>query len=486
MPSYDIFFFSIVFFLIGILAASFGVSFLITVVAAILLAAIFLFIHRSRLTPIKTQINADTFLILGALSFFIIVGAGYYRWDDLKYKDINIVFNKEINFSGLVIDDPQFSSESRIQTLVVQLNESYRGKILAKLPLYPNFHYGDKLAFRGTIKKLQVDSYARYLVKEKISGIVNFPKVELKDSGQGSSIKLFLFRIKHSAVDSFQKVLSPNRAAFLAGLTFGERGDLTKEFKKAMNLSGTSHLVALSGLHLTIISVALATVMRCFFSPVLAFVLTILVIFGFVAMTGFKFSAVRAAIMGFSVLLAKLVGRIYDPRNSIALAAFLITLFNPKALVFDLGFQLSFLAVLGIIYLQPALKKLLKLKENPGFLSWRDNFLMTLSAQISVAPILIINFGNFSPTALIANVLILAVIPLTMALGFLIGFFHFLSYYLALIFGWLVSLLLAYEIFIINFFAKIVLPINPSLNFWSVSVYYLMLAGIIVWSKAKR
>ena len=200
-------------------------------------------------------------------------------------------------------------------------------------------------------------------------------------------------------------------------------------------------------------------------------------------MTGFGSSAVRAAIMGFAVLLANLTGRIYDPRNSIALAAFLITLSNPKVLIFDLGFQLSFLAVLGIIYLRPALKRLLKFGDKPGFFAWRENLLMTLSAQLATAPILIVNFGNFSLTAFVANIFILTAIPLTMGLGFLIGLSHFFSYYLALIFGWLASLFLNYEIFIINLFAKIVLPINPSVNFWAILVYYSVLVGIIIYAK---
>jgi len=522
MPSYNIFFYSIILFLIGVLAASFGVGFGIIIVAATLLAAIFLLCGILRPKNLSEKISRSpsgqgvptafgtsegegkelfsrwgkrfwfsraSFLVdlhlfcLALLTVFILLGAGYYKYDDAKFRNIKIDFNKEINFSGIVIDDPQYSSN--IQTLIIRLEESYLGRISVKLMLYPQFHYGDKISFKGKIEKPQGNSYASYLAKEKINGLSDFPKAELAQSGLGSKIKSALFNFKHSIIDSYRKVLPPDQAAFLAGLTFGERGGLTKEFKEAMSRSGTSHLTALSGLHLTIISAAVAILMGYLFSPALAFLFTALIIFGFVAMTGFAFSAARAAIMGFAVLLAKLVGRIYDPRNSIALAAFLIILFNPKALVFDLGFQLSFLAVLGIIYFQPAFRKLLKFKPGPGFLAWRENFLMTFSAQLATAPILIINFGNFSLTAFIANILILTVIPLTMVLGFSIGFFHFLSYYLALILGWLVSLFLNYEIFIINFFAKIAAPINPSLNFWGILAYYLILAGFVFYARNK-
>ena len=483
MPSYDIFFFSIVFFLMGILAASFGFGFLIIAVAAVLSAAILLFLDRFKTTnsPESTNFSTKKRALLAVLTVFILAGAGYYKWDDVKFKDIKIDFNRKINFSGLAIDGPQINSGN--QTLTVKLNEPYQGKISAKLALYPRFHYGDKLAFRGKIEAPPPGSYADYLAKENISGLTNFPEVKLEKSGLGSPIKAALFKFKNSIVDSYSKILVPEQAALLAGLIFGERGGFSKEFKKAMSLSGTTHLTALSGQNITIISSAVAAAIGFLLSPFLTFIAAILIILGFVAMTGFGSSAVRAAIMGFAVLLANLTGRIYDPRNSIALAAFLIALFNPKVLVFDLGFQLSFLAVLGIVYLRPALKKLFGFGDKPGFFAWRENFLMTLSAQLATAPVLIVNFGNFSFTALIANILILTAVPLTMSLGFAIGFFNFLSYYLALIFGWLVSLFLNYEIFIINLFAKITLPINPSVNFWAILVYYSVLTGIVIYAK---
>lgn len=491
MPSYDIFFFSIILFLVGILAASLGVGFLIIIVAAIILAAIFLlvgFLKQRIFLDYSYLGEGKKWAMFAVLIVFIILGAGYYKWDDSRFRDIEITFNKEIDFGGLVIDDPQINSGT--QTLTVRLNEPYRGEILVKLSLHPQFNYGDKLIFDGKISLPSIisvgrqgGSYAKYLAKKGISGLANFPEVKLAKSGLGSPTKAALFKFKNSIISSYSKILAPDQAALLAGLIFGERGGFTKEFKEAMSLSGTAHLTALSGQNITIIVMAVAAAVGFVFSPFIAFMATILFVFGFLAMTGFDSSAVRAAIMGFVVLLASLSGRVYNPRNSIALAAFLITLFNPKLLVFDIGFQLSFLAVLGIVYLRPALKKILRFGDKPGFFAWRENLLMTLSAQLAAAPLLIVNFDNFSLTAFIANVLILTAIPLTMSLGFLIGLFNFFSYYLALITGWLASLFLSYEIFVINLFAEIYLPISPGLNFLGVLVYYSALAGIIVYAK---
>jgi len=109
-------------------------------------------------------------------------------------------------------------------------------------------------------------------------------------------------------------------------------------------------------------------------------------------MAGAEASVVRAAIMGFLVLLAKEAGRMYSFRNAVTFAAAGMAVFDPTILVFDIGFQLSFVSLLGITHLEPALKRFFG--ERGSFLGWRENALTTLSAQLAVAPILIQNFGS--------------------------------------------------------------------------------------------
>ena len=113
----------------------------------------------------------------------------------------------------------------------------------------------------------------------------------------------------------------------------------------------------------------------------------------FVVMTGGGASIVRAAIVGVLAYLAPLLGRVYAPRNGIVFAALFMTLENPNVLVYDLGFQLSFLALLGIIYLKPAIQKITGFGLEKGIFNWRDHLLTTASAQIMVAPILIRSFS---------------------------------------------------------------------------------------------
>ena len=469
MKIYDIAFYVAGFFILGVLLASFKLSFSIILAAAALMAVLFLFTGFFRK-------SMKSFWLAG-LGLIIIIGAFYYfRWDAYQIKNVNIVFDKEIHFQGLVMRNPERGNQ---QKLTVALQPPYLGNILVKLQPYPSFDYGDLINFKGAIKRPEQVSYANYLAKEGIFGTIAFPQTELIAKNQGWVIKSFLFKLKEKIVLNFQKVLPVEKSAFLAGITLGERTEFSQEFKEAMAKSGTTHLVALSGYNITIIVLAMFALFNYFLSRRLTFILTVLAIFGFVLMAGAEASVVRAAIMGFIALLASQVSRLYSVRNAIVLAAFFMVLINPKVLYFDTGFQLSFVALLGIIYLMPAIQKFFKVNPQPRFLSLKENFLTTLSVQLAVAPILIINFSNFSLISLLANILILSAIPLTMSLGFILGFLGFLSFYFSLVFAFFLNLFLSYEVFIIKLFGAFNVLRFGEMSVPAVFLYYALLVFFI-------
>lgn len=472
MRIHDIAFYSVAFFLVGVLTASLKIDFLLIVLIAVLTAAIFLFFAHFKSYEAKPRK-----IWLAGLSLLIIAGAFYYFWDDYRAKNVNIVFDKKINFEGVVFKNPERGNQ---QKLTIELQPPYSGKILAKLKNYPSFNYGDLIKFEGKIIMPENGSYADYLAKDGISGIVDYPKAEFISAGSGSKIKTSLFLLKNKIIENFQNALPAENAAFLSGITLGERAEFSKEFKEAMNKSGTTHLVALSGYNITILVIAVAYVLSSFVSRRFVFWLTILIILGFVIMTGAEASVVRAAIMGGILLLARQANRLYSFRNAIAVAAFLMVLENPKVLSFDISFQLSFLALIGIVYLMPAIQKFFKISPEPSILSLKENFLTTLSAQLAVAPILIINFGKFSLISLLANILILSVIPLTMALGFILGALGFISFYLSSVFGWFINLLLSYEVSLIKFFGAFNILQFKKISVSAVFFYYALLV-IFIW-----
>jgi len=474
MKIYDAAFCIAVFFILGALAASLKLGFFVVIAAVALAAALFLFTGYFKKSP--------TFFWLAGLCFFIIIGAFYYLiWGNRQIKNINIVFDKKINFTGIVVKNPERGSQ---QKLVVESQPPYSGKILAKIQPYPAFDYGDMISFEGTIKRAEPESYANYLAKDGIFGITSYPKIELVAKNRGSNFRAALFKFKEKIILGFQKTLAPEKAAFLSGITMGERAEFSKEFKEAMARSGTTHLVALSGYNISVIVMAMFVFLGYFLGRRYTFILTIAVILGFVLMTGAEASVVRAAIMGFIALLATQVGRLYSVRNAIILAAFFMALINPMVLRFDAGFQLSFVALIGIVYLSPAIKKFFRVPEERDILSFKENFFTTLSAQLAVLPILISNFGAASPVSLLTNILILSVIPLTMSLGFILAGLGFISDYLALIFGWFVGLFLSYETFIIKFFGKLSVFQIDSLNVVFIVLYYFVLI-VFIWASKR-
>jgi len=457
MSSYDIFFFVALFFLAGVFLSA-GAAFL------------FWGVWRKN----------RRFFWLAGLVFITIVGALYYTGDDLKFQgSVNIHFDEKITFTGVIISNPTLKSGS--QEFKLKLNPPFSGNVLVKTARYPEFSYGDEVRIEGKIERPFSGSYAQYLSKEKISGVVTFAEAEEISSGKGSKIKALLFGVKNAVIGSFQNILPVKEAAFASGLTLGERGEFSEEFREAMSKSGTTHLVALSGYNITIIVGAVTGLFVWFLSRRVSFILTIIVVLGFVLMTGAEASVVRAAIMGILVMLSREVGRLFDFRNAIILAGLLMVLQNPKVLAFDAGFQLSFLALLGIIYLRPAVVKFFRVSDDEGFLSWKGNLLTTASAQFMVAPLLISSFGSFSLTSLAANVLILELVPLTMFLGFLTAFLGFFASYFAMISGLIVSVLLKFEMFVIELFAKLSIPFGSGAGSLFFVFYYMVLVGFIIY-----
>ena len=454
---HDLAFWFCLFFLIGVaLATLFTDSFYLILLLVLLISFYSLLIKKYNLA----------WLIL-----FVIVGAIYYQFFSyFQLKNINIPFGEQGEFSGLI----ERVRGGATQELQLSLVGEYRGDISVRLSPYPEFKYGDVVKVIGKINKPD-EQYNNYYLSRSIFGVINFPKIELVEKNKGNYIKAQLFSFNEKIKNIFKVSLPKEKAAFLAGITIGAKEDFSKEFKEKMSLSGTTHLVALSGYNISVIAIAMGFALNSIFSSTVSFYLSALIITLFVLMAGAEASVVRAAIMGTIGLFAVQVERLFNPRNAIVIAAFIMALFNPRVLVFDIGFQLSFAALLGIVYLVPSLKNLLKI-ETKGFFSWKENAVTTTAAQIMALPILLSSFGIFSFTSLVANILILEFIPITMGIGFVMAFLGLFSGFLAEISGVLVNILISYEFFIINIFSRFSVPLTiEEVSFYFWVIYYVVI-----------
>ncbi len=472
MPLYDKTFWFAGFFLSGVLAASIVEPWRARFVAV---AFVWLLLVLSSLGFRRYTV--------AVLSFACLLGAAHFFVFSAAQADVHMPFDEETAVTGVVAKAVAGTNK---QELVIALEPPYRGTVSATMPRYPSFVYGDLVRFEGVIAQPPERAVAR-LQKNGVFGVMDFPRAEVIARGKGSPIKKILFGIKDLSESVFERILPPDRAAFISGLTLGDTSKIPREFSDAMRATGTTHVVALSGYNITIVVSAIMGALGYVFSRKKAVGGAVAAVIFFVIMTGAEASAVRAAIMAFILLLANISNRVFSPRNAIVVAAFAMVAVNPRILVWDVGFQLSFAAILGLVYLQPAITDFFKINPAPGFLRWRENLLTTISAQVAVLPILLVNFHTFTPLSILTNVLILSAVPITMTFGFLAIGFGLISSYAALLAGFALNLLLGYEMGVIRLFARFHDAISVQ-NFGIALfiAYYLLLIAFIAYAEHKR
>ena len=324
---------------------------------------------------------------------------------------------QKVLLKGVIAEEPD---ERENSTRLIFKSET-GDKILLITSRYPEYFYGDIVEAAGELEEPDNFSddfdYKTHLAKDDIFLEIVFPEIKKTGSGGGSKIKSALLEIKKKYLDGLSRVLPEPNASFVGGLTIGARksmpADILDEFRKV----GVIHIVVLSGYNITIIARSISYFFALFLPKFFGAVFGIVGIILFAVLAGASATVVRASIMASILYFAGLTGRVYQAKIALFAAGILMLLYNPKILRFDLSFQLSFLASLGLLYFSPRLKPLVGwLPEKFGF---REHGLATLSAQIAVLPLLLYNTGNFSLFALPANILILVVVPMTMFFGFL-------------------------------------------------------------------
>jgi competence protein ComEC len=173
----------------------------------------------------------------------------------------------------------------------------------------------------------------------------------------------------------------------------------------------------------------------------------------FILMTGGSSTAIRAGIMATLALIARATGRNYDVARALLLAGVFMIILNPFLLVYDVSFQLSFIATVAVIFLAPRIEKYFLWV--PDYFKLRDIVSVTCAAYIFVLPFILYKMGNLSIVALPANALILPFIPITMIFGFLTGLAGLVWYGFGIPLGYISYLFLHYELGVISFFSNI-------------------------------
>ncbi len=441
--------------------------------------------------------NYKKFVIFGFCILFLVLGIWRHQRAELGiinnelrgYNDSE----EKITLIGIVVQDPDIREKNIKLTISnIQLFEveprTINGKVLVTTRRYPEYRYGDKLKITGFLKtpqNFEDFNYKNYLAKDGTYSLINYPEIKLIEKNQGNFIYSKILEIKDRLRRSIYQNLSPPQSSILGALILGDKRQISTDLAAKLNYAGVRHITAVSGLHVAILtSILMSFLIGIGFWRQQAFYFAIILITLFIIITGLQPSAIRAGIMGGLFLLAQHLGRLNVSSRAIVFAGVLMLAQNPLLLRLDVGFQLSFLAIIGIIYLLPIFQNWFR--KFPDFLQLKNIIAMTFSAQIFTLPILIYNFGYFSLVAPLSNILILPLLPYIMGLGFLFAI-------LGLIFqplGWVFSLptwfLLTYLIKIIDWssgfsFSAFFLEISW---IWLAASYITL--GLLIWYLNKK
>lgn len=350
------------------------------------------------------------------------------------------------------------------------LDGEYRGEVLVFYSTEDDFNYGERFVVSGEFE-----------LSEKPGSVpVIFAKEIKRIDGGSKTIGWYLLNFKNKLVGVINEELSPRAAALASGILLGDKTNFDADFKEAMKRSGTTHIVALSGFNISILVGALALVVVGFKRRTRIF-LYFFVITTFTLMVGAEPSIVRAAIMGGIFLLGKELGRDITPAYALSFAGLVMLVWNPL-IIYSVGFQLSFLSFMGIVYIAPAIAGTL------GFGGGVVSRLAveTVSAQLAVLPLIINYFGTFSVMSFFANILILGTVPISMFFVFVLLVLNFsLPIFLFLI-NWICEIILGYQIAIINLFSKIYIPTGDYFkNGLFTAIYVFFLLGLIIIGRNK-
>lgn len=337
------------------------------------------------------------FKLIFIFIIFALLGAWRYEMHQTKKTVINLN-NKEV-ITGRV--NEEIDPGGKYQKIIVK-NLKNNNSILVSTNKYPEFKYGDVLELRGKLeapKNWSEFRYDRYLARYDIYLQMTWPKIRVIKNAP--DLYSQLLSIKNKVYQIINLALPEPEAGLANALLLGYKNTLDEIEKQSFACCGLSHVVAISGSHLTLLSalafnflLALGLSSRGAFKPVVIF------LWLYAILTGLQTSALRSAIMISLVLWGKKNGRSDAGGRILFITAAVMLFFNPLLLRDDLGFQLSFLAMLALIYFCPLGEKIF------GSGNIKSVLIMTLASQLITWPITAYNFGTFSVIAPLANLLV--------------------------------------------------------------------------------
>lgn len=452
--------FGFLFVLVGLAFARKAQSPSLYYIFPILLVCIFSF-RKARL------LSLYSLMILG-------LSVGWWR-GSIVMKDVeyaNSLAKDKISIRATVLNDAVYDDKKQLSfdvndTKVLSDNKGIIGKIGIS-------GFGSGMIYRGD--KVEVEGKF-YPGRGSYTGYISFAKIKVT-----SRSKSLIYSLSRRFSAGLQNALPEPYASFGLGILIGQRNTLPDNVSAGLSAVGLTHIIAVSGYNLTII----VDSMRRLFqkrSKFQTWLFCQVLIFGFLLVTGFSASIVRAGLISSLSLGAWYYGRSIKPVLILMLSAAATALWNPLYLWSDIGWYLSFFAFFGVLVLSPLIIKRLTIRKEGVIL---PTVIETVSAQIMTLPLILYIFNTSHFLALPANIFVLPFIPIAMLFSFVSGLFGMLTPSLVGWISWPAKYLLTYIIDVATFFGRVPhMSYSVSFGYKTLIFLYicLLMVTFIVWKK---
>ena len=413
---------------------------------------------------------------------------GYVRIDFAERsfeRGLTLTEGAVLERKGTVRSEPDIRETHTILTVALDTLEGDRSPtvVRVRVPHYPNIGYGERVGVRGTITTPEafetetgrIFRYREYLMKDGVHYEIVRASVTPLNEEAGNAIVRTLLEVKLLWLTAVSRTVPEPAASLLGGVVVGAKRSLGEEWLDAFRATGIVHIVVLSGYNLTLVALFVVYLTRRF-SRTTRLVGGVLAIIAFALMTGGGATVVRASTMAILGMLALFLARPYAVTRALIIAAFGMVFINPFLLAYDPGFQLSFVATLGLIFGTPVVERWLS--HVTAQFGLRTILATTLATQCAVLPLLLYQVGEVSLVSPLVNVLVLPVVPFIMGAGFVTGVVGMLNTTIALPFAWVTGFGTTYIFKIVDMFAS--LPVArielPPVHLVVVAVLYTLLA----------
>lgn len=394
------------------------------------------------------------------------------------------VGEKKFVITGVVIADP----DRREKVAMVTVKSDLGPRVLVPTDPYTEVQYGDRISAEGTLKypeEFATDSgrtfdYPHYLRAKGVLYTMSFAKIEVLRHGEGNPAVTWLFNVRHWFERGMRAALPQPESDLLGGLLIGTNtlsASTTAEFRSA----GVVHIVVLSGYNVSLVLNTVVYLLSHILPRTATYGAGALFVIAFAVMTGATETTIRATVMALIMIVATILHRPKAALHALAIAAAAMALMSPFVVLYDLSFQLSVLATLGLILFADPI--MARLGWIPKTLGLREIMATTIATQVTVLPLLILSVGQVSSVFLVTNPLVLPAVPAAMLTGFIASLAALVSPALALPLSSIAYLALHYIIVVTHFFGSIPfssLPIAPDWNLVILPILALMYLVLFV------